>query len=248
MVLGHPSLGLVSLVFLAGALVLTFFIILAGVSTTTPLDKTYFLRADTSLITGARSISQWTYFYICSPGNVDCTKASPAMPFGHAWADSAAGVPDGLSGGFAGHTTSKYYFYMWRFGWVFYLISLFFMVTAFFTGFLACCGRLGSAISGFTSLVALFFYSVAASLMTATFVKARDAFKHDGRDASIGRYAFGFTWGAWAALFIASVLFCLGVRSRNDGVSDRRGWRRRRSTRSRRSYDVGSKRVKDDYS
>ena len=82
----------------------------------------------------------------------------------------------------------------------------------------------------------------------ATFVKARDAFKHDGRDASIGRYAFGFTWGAWAALFIASVLFCLGVRSRNDGVSDRRGWRRRRSTRSRRSYDVGSKRVKDDYS
>ena len=55
---------------------------------------------------------------------------------------------------------------MWRFGWVFYLISLFFMVTAFFTGFLACCGRLGSAISGFTSLVALFFYSVAASLMT----------------------------------------------------------------------------------
>lgn len=59
-----------------------------------------------------------------------------------------------------------YYFYMWRFGWVFYLIGLFFAVMAFFTGFLACCGRLGSAISGLVSLAALFFYTIAVSLMT----------------------------------------------------------------------------------
>lgn len=71
-----------------------------------------------------------------------------------------------LSSSYAGGTTSMYYFYMWRFGWVFYLISLFFMVVAFFAGFLACCGRLGSALSGLVSLAALFFYSIAASLMT----------------------------------------------------------------------------------
>lgn len=59
-----------------------------------------------------------------------------------------------------------YYFYMWRFGWVFYLIGLFFAVMAFFAGFLACCGRLGSAISGLVSLTALFFYTIAVSLMT----------------------------------------------------------------------------------
>lgn len=148
---------------------------------------------------------------------------------------------------YAGHTTSEAYFYLWRFGWVLYLISLFFEVAAFFAGFLACCGRLGAAISGLVSLTALFFYSVAVSLMTATFVRARNAFHADNRSATLGKYAFGFSWGAWAALLIATVLFFLGTR-RNDGVSSGRRWGRRQSTRSHRSYDTGSKRVKDDYS
>lgn len=143
-----------------------FFVVLSGTTKTSPLDSTYFLQADTGGITGARDVSQWTYFYICSPNNANCTKASPAMPFGHAWADNADNIPAGIGGGFAGNTTSKFYFYMWRFGWVFYLIGLFFAVIAFFTGFLACCGRLGSAVSGLVSLTALFFYSVAVSLMT----------------------------------------------------------------------------------
>lgn len=166
---------------------------------------------------------------------------------------------------FAGQTTSKYYFYMWRFGWVLYLISLFLTVMAFFTGFLACCGRLGSALSGLVSLAALFFYTIAVSLMTsvfpastpfsliymltfetsATFVKARDAFRADNRTATIGTYAFGFSWGAWAALLIATALFFLGTRRNDTGTT--RSWRRTRSTRSRRSYDLGSHRVKDDY-
>lgn len=75
-----------------------------------------------------------------------------------------------LFSSYAGHTTSMYYFYMWRFGWVLYLISLFLAVMAFFTGFLACCGRLGSALSGLVSLAALFFYTIAVSLMTYVFV------------------------------------------------------------------------------
>lgn len=167
---------------------------------------------------------------------------------------------------YAGNTTSMYYFYMWRFGWVFYLMSLFFAVMAFFTGFLACCGRLGSALAGLVSLTALFFYTIAVSLMTyvlplsnrdllyewyadlydsATFVKARDAFRADNRTASIGTWAFGFSWGAWAALLIATVMFFLGTRRNDTGTT--RTWRRTRSTRSRRSYDLGSHRVKDDY-
>lgn len=80
---------------------------------------------------------------------------------------------------------------------------------------------------------------------SATFVKARDAFRADNRTAEIGKYAFGFSWGAWVALLIATVLFFLGTRN-TDGYSSRR-WRRSRSTRSRRSYDMGSRRVKEDY-
>lgn len=142
------------------------FVILSGLNQTTPLDSTYFLQADTSGITGARDVSQWTYFFICGSGNQDCSRASPAMPFGHAWADGADNIPSGLGGAEAGNTTSKYYFYMWRFGWVLYLMSLVIAVLGFFTGFLACCGRLGSAVSGAVSLVALFFYTIGVSLMT----------------------------------------------------------------------------------
>lgn len=143
-----------------------FFVVLSGTTRVSPLRQTYFLQADTSGITGARDVSQWTYFYVCSPDNLDCSRASPAMPFGHPWADNADNIPDGVGGSYAGGTTSGYYFYMWRFGWVFYLVGLFFAVVAFFTGFLACCGRLGSAVSGLISLTALIFFTVAVTLMT----------------------------------------------------------------------------------
>lgn len=185
-----------------------------------------------------------------------------------------------LRSSYAGNTTSKYYFYMWRFGWVFYIMTLFLAVMAFFAGFLACCGRLGSAISGLVSLSALFFYSIGVSLMTcvpmlytffplfplsmqcanvlrhvnsAVFVKARDAFRAEGRPAEIGKYAFGFSWGAWAALLIATVLFFMGTRRTDGGGGggggSKRTWRRRQSTRSTRSYDLGggTHRVKDEY-
>jgi hypothetical protein len=241
-----------SLIFLAGSIVLLFFVILSGVTHTSPLRQTYFLSADTSGITGARDVSQWTFFHICGRGNTDCSRAFPDPPVGWAWSGRPTGsnLPTRLIGSYGSHTTSFYYFYMWRFGWVFYLIALFFTVFAFFTGFIACCGRLGSAIAGLTTSVALFFLTIAASLMTATFVKMRNQFHSVGRDASIGQYAFGFTWGAWAALFISMVLFFAGIRGSKDTYSSGGSglnWGRRRSVRSHRSYDMNGRRVKDEY-
>lgn len=242
-------LGGLGLLFTSGSLVLLFFIILSGVSNVTPFKDTYFLQADTSGITGAKDITRWTYFYMCDENNLNCAGPWPAPPFGWAWSGDASGVPDGLEGSHGRGTTSKFYFYMWRFGWVFYMMSLFFIAMTWFASFLACCGRLGSAIAALVAAIGLFFLTIAVSLMTATFVKARDAFHAAGRDANIGQYAFGFGWGAWAALLIATVLFGLGIRSdKAAGGGGGRSWRRRKSTRSRRSYDVGSRRVKDDYS
>lgn len=77
---------------------LLFFVILSGTANTSPLRQTYFLQADTNGITGARDVSRWTYFYVCNAANQDCSHASPAMPFGHAWADGAANIPSGLGG------------------------------------------------------------------------------------------------------------------------------------------------------
>ncbi|KAI1277278.1 SUR7/PalI family-domain-containing protein [Xylaria sp. FL0933] len=246
----NRALAPLSLIFLGGATVLLFFVVLSGITRTSPLRQTYFLSADTSGITGARAVSQWTFFRICGQGNVDCSHSWPDPPVGWAWDRSPGGanLPERLIGSYGGGTTSYTYFYLWRFGWVFYLLSLLFTILAFFTGFVACCGRLGSAIAGMMSSVALLFHTVAASLMTATFVKMRDQFNSVGRSAQIGRYAFGFTWGAWAALFIATVLFFLGIRGNRDHYSTGGSrWGRKRSVRSRRSYDMGNHRVKDDY-
>ncbi len=76
-----------------------FFVILSGVKDVSPLNKIYFLQADTSKINGAKSISQWTYFYICGANNQDCGSATAALPFGYAWAGgNDNGVPGDLAG------------------------------------------------------------------------------------------------------------------------------------------------------
>ncbi|KAL2258827.1 hypothetical protein VTK26DRAFT_7704 [Humicola hyalothermophila] len=144
---------------------------------------------------------------------------------------------------------------MWRFGWVFYLIALFFEVAALGTGLLACLGRVGAVLSGVVALAAWVFLTVAVSLMTATFVKMRDAFRADGRDASVGPYAFGFSWGSWAALTLSTILFWMASsHGRRDdmGVTSagthrrRRGWFPWRGTTvNGGSYD--GRRVKDEY-
>ncbi|EXV02160.1 Protein SUR7 [Metarhizium brunneum] len=238
-------LGLGGLVMLATSILFLFFIILAGVTDSTPLNKTYFLRAHTDGITGARAYSQWTYFYICGDNNQDCTSAKAGLPLGWAWAANARNVPDDLGGSYGGGTTSYHYFYMWRFSWVFILIALFFEVLAFFSGFLACCGRLGAAIAFIVTGVALLFHAVATSLFTATFVGARNAFNDAGRSADLGAYGFGWIWGSFVAALIALVLFGLGIRGDKSGGGAGGGglFRRKRSTRS---YE--GRRVKDEYS
>jgi hypothetical protein len=142
-----------------------FFVVLSGMTGHAPLNNTYFLQADTYFITGARAVTRWTYFRMCDDRNANCGASVPALPFGYAWSSNPIFAPAELVGPEAGRTTSTYYFYMWRFGWVFYLMSLIFTLFAFLVGFLACFGRLGSVVAGIVSLCTLMFYTLAVSLM-----------------------------------------------------------------------------------
>ncbi|KAE8443129.1 hypothetical protein EG329_002373 [Mollisiaceae sp. DMI_Dod_QoI] len=262
-------MGIVSLVLIAGAIVLMFFVVLSGESDTTPLNKTYFLRANTSSIAGARPISQWTFFYVCGDRNTDCGSPVPALPLGYAWVGGGAGAPAKLLGSHGKHTTSYHYYYMWRFGWSFYLAGLTVTVFAFFFALLAPFSRLASGFSGFVLAIALFFYTLGAALMTSEFVQARKRFTEAGMSAKVGKYAFGFTWGAWAALFLAAVALFVGclagssregkVRTRSTrtngattggGLGNIGFFRRQRSRRSARGSFVDNesqRRVKDEY-
>ncbi|CBX95038.1 hypothetical protein LEMA_P114530.1 [Plenodomus lingam JN3] len=244
----RPLLAFGSLILLAGGIVLQFFIILSGAVNSSPMNLFYFLQASTNNIPDARNPSRWTFFSICgadpSTGhNANCGAVVPALPFDP---PRNFGTTDGIPEQFIGNRT---YFYLSRFMFAFYLIALFFAAVALASGVLALCSRLGGYLSALTTLVALFFQTLATALMTAWVVKGRNAFRSAGQQASIGKYLMGFAWATVAAFFLATLMFCLGGKLGGDGSSGMRRTRSTKSTRSRASFmDTDSqRRVKDDY-
>ncbi|KIV88124.1 hypothetical protein PV10_09048 [Exophiala mesophila] len=239
---GKGIFSLVSLILVAGGVLFMIFILLAGAIDGSPVNRWYLLEADTSAIPGAPPLSRWTYWNVCGVqdgvtacGDEDYSDVHPAYPLdpaSHRTFDTEVGVPQN----FLDHHNS--YFLMTRFMFAFMLVALFFGVMALFSSVLALCTRIGSYLSGFLALVASFFQAINAALMTAAYVRGRDAFRDDGYEAHIGQYAFGFQWAALVCYFIAAVLFCVGPRKDRD-TTPRGGFfkgSRSRSTRSRGSF------------
>ncbi|RKF57854.1 Protein SUR7 [Golovinomyces cichoracearum] len=153
---------------MSGTVMFMFFVILSGVRDVTPFNKTWFLQVDTSDLSGSRRpLTQWTYFFICSAQNKNCGSPVPALPIGYGWPGGSLDVPRNLVGSFAKNTTSRYFYYMWRFGWVSYLIGLVFVSLGWFVALLSVWTRLGSAISALLVAFGLFWHTIAASLMTS---------------------------------------------------------------------------------
>ena len=76
---------------------------------------------------------------------------------------------------------------------------------------------------------------------SATFVRGRNAFNSNNQTATIGKYAFGYEWAAFACWFLATVFFCIGgSASKKDSYGSSKGGffkgRRNNSTRSRGSF------------
>ncbi|KZM23276.1 Eisosomes component [Ascochyta rabiei] len=244
-----PIFALAALLLVAGGIVMQIFTILSGGINSAPINKFYFLEAATSGIPNARNPSRWTFFAICgrdpaSGLNANCGAVVPALPFDP---PRNFGTTENVPQQFIG---THLYFYLSRFMFAFYLIALFFAAGALLTGLLALCSRLGGYLSALTVAVALFFQTLAASLLTAWIIKGRDAFRSAGLEASVGRYLLAFAWASMVCFLIATVLFCLGGAlggDRSSGVSRRRSTK---STRSRASFmDTDSqRRVKDEYS
>lgn len=159
--------SLISLILVAGGLLLMFFILLAGAVDGNPVNRWYFLQVDTSNIPGAPALSRWTYWNICN-GQDDrdvCSgtgygKVSPARPFDPPRNfDTNTNIPQEF-------INTNYYYLMTRFMFSFMLIALFFGACSLVTGLLALCTRLGAYISSFFATLAWFFQALNAALMT----------------------------------------------------------------------------------
>tara|TARA_R110002003_G_scaffold73_7_gene6860 strand:+ start:11328 stop:11825 length:498 start_codon:yes stop_codon:yes gene_type:complete len=160
-----PILAILSLILVAGGVLLQFFTILTGAVNSAPLDRFYFLQASTNGIANARNPSRWTFFAVCgadpsSGHNANCGAIVPALPFDP---PRNFGTEDGVPEQFIG---TNQYFLLSRFMFAFYLIALFFGAIALLTGLLALVSRLGGYISSMTTSIALFFQTLAATLMT----------------------------------------------------------------------------------
>jgi hypothetical protein len=242
-----------SLIILAGGILLQFLVILSGGVDGNPENQIYFLEASNiGNIPNARNPSRWTLFAVCGVGsngrNANCGAPVPALPFDpprnfH----TQTNVPQQFIG-------THHYYYMSRFMFAFYIIALFSSVIALFTGLLALCSRLGGYLSGLTTCVALLSQTLAAALMTTWTVEGRNAFRSGGHSAKLGVKAYAFTWTAIACFLISSVLFCWGGAVGRDHIrmANRSFFGRKtsaRSTHSRGSFlDTESqRRVKDDY-
>ncbi|CAI7579847.1 unnamed protein product [Penicillium glandicola] len=238
----RATLGFTGLFFMAGSIVLIFLALLGGTRDNKALDQVYFLQADTSNISGAPSISRWTFWNLCGvkDGNKnDCGSSHVDFPFdppSHRNFDTTVNVPAEFIG-------TKHYFLMSRFMFPFLIIGLFFAVCSFFTGMLAICTRIASYLSGFLAWIALTFQVITTCLMTAVFVQGRNAFNKNGQSAHLGVKTFAFMWTASACLFISCLMYCLGGavgrKDTSSGYSGRKE-RRRGFFSSQRSNSVKS--------
>lgn len=176
-----PLIALISLLLLAGAVVLILFTLLGGAVDHNPTNRFYFLEADTSGIAGAASLTRWTFWNACSVSNGrnDCPKAHAAYPFDpkRNFDGPDDGIPDLLLRyvencsemirAFADSDRhSKRYYFLTRFMFAFALIALFFTVMSLFLGLLALFSRIASVFSSAMSSVALFFQALTTALMT----------------------------------------------------------------------------------
>ncbi|EMC98254.1 hypothetical protein BAUCODRAFT_155457 [Baudoinia panamericana UAMH 10762] len=252
MAIARPILGLVALILLAGGIVLEFLVILSGSPAGTPENQVFFLQSTTNGITGGNTNvhnpTRWTWLAVCGEQNglnYQCGHATAALPFDP---PRNFGTTTGIPTQFIG--TRKFY-YLSRFAWALYIVSVFFAVVAFFTGFLGLCFRLGAYLTGLNAALAMFFQAVTAALMTAWVIIGRNALRSSGQTANIGVKAMAFTWAAFAAWLIATVLFCVGGGIGKDESRNTKSsyFGRKRSTRSRGSFidSESQRRVKDEY-
>lgn len=201
---------------------LLFFILLGGVKEKSPLNEFYWIEFDTDQISSSLpNPVRWTLYNYCgvssSGKNIDCTKTSAAFPFKP---QSAFHTTNGIPSDFIDNEST--YFYLSKISYAFYLIAISFLFLSFLLSCAACFSRLGGALAGFLSFLALLFATAASAMLTANFVMGKNAFGDNNIHAKLGVKMFAFTWTVVALLLLSFILLCcVCVRGSNDRATSR---------------------------
>ncbi|GMM35532.1 Sur7 protein [Saccharomycopsis crataegensis] len=186
----HIRSGVVALIFSAAATLFLFFIILSGSSKnpSTPLNRFYWVEADTSSISGAPARTRWTYWGVCEQINShtkNCTGLGPAVPISPV---NNFQTEDGVPSYFINNKNSLYY--LSRVGWGLLFVTLAFSVICVILASVTICSHHAQALTSFFSLGATIFNFGAAALLTAAIAMTKKHFSN----SSIGSILMGFLW------------------------------------------------------
>ena len=196
-----------NLFFLAGTVLLLIFTVLSGSSKHFPLNKFYWLEADTSGIKNApANRSAWTFWGVCDKADYSNCLLGPAYPISP---EDNFGTTADIPKDFVDNENT--YYYLSRFAFAFCLIALAFSGLAFIIDILGFCFEIIDKVVIFLITIGLLFLAGFASLQTAVVVLAKNAFKNDGRYAHIGAKSMGIMWAAFACLLICWLLIFTGT-------------------------------------
>lgn len=190
--------------FIVGAGLLSFFLILSGARDSGTLKNFYWFEADTSGFNDAPDVTRWYNYMYCGYADhetYDCSDKGADKPFSPK--DNFGESPN-MPRTFIDHR--KTYYYLSKVGWAMLLISLFFTVLAIVPIFLSIF-KLARPLSITTCVLcwlSWFFITLAACLYTGCYAKAKNAFHHDDRHAKMGAKNFAFLW---------TTVFLMGVSS-----------------------------------
>lgn len=206
-----PLLAYVTqLVLLAGTTLLLVFIVLSGSIEHSPINKFYWIEADTSNIAGAPDISRWTFWGLAQKENGSSVQAdlSPGYPFSPV---DNFGTTVNVPQSFISNRSAFYY--LSRFAFAFYWITLAFVGVSLILSCFVVCSNSIIKINGWLISAGLLFGAGATAFETAISVMGRSAFHSENKYAHLGVALLAISWAAVACLIILFFLswgsFCV---------------------------------------
>lgn len=193
------------LLFLMGAGLMSFFLILSGARSSGTLKNFYWFEGETEGFNDASSHTRWYNYMYCGYDNGsahDCSGKGAAKPFSPR---DNFGRSDNMPNTFLNNRDT--YYYLSRVGWAFLLIALFFIMITFIPVF----GSVFALVKGLSIWACvtawLGFWSIilSACLYTGCYVKARQAFHRNDRSAHLGAKNFAFIWVVTFLMLVVAI-------------------------------------------
>lgn len=192
-----------NLVLLAGTTLLLIFLVLSGSTNHFPFNKFYWVRGDTSAISGAPAESAWTFWGVCDYNNFGNCSTGPAYPVSPVDNfDTTTNVPKQFV------SNRDVLFYLSRFSFATTLVGLAFAGFAFIVDLLGFCSITIDKIVIALVAFALLFISASAAFLTAVAVLARNAFSNADLLSHIGVKNLAMIWAAEACILIVFFNTC----------------------------------------